>query len=199
MTLYDFAAHGVLPLLMKIWRFRFSGAENVPMTGPLIIAANHVSYLDPVAVGVACPRPISYMAKAELFALPVLGWILPRVNAYPVGRGSKSSTMGAVKKSVQILKEGRAIGIFPQGTRVREGEGESKAGVALLASMGNAPVVPAYVWGSKDASRLHQIKVVFGPPLRLPAGRKATREEIAKFTQDVMAAIRGLEAQIHAD
>lgn len=199
MTLYHLAAKVFLPALMKIWRFEYSGTENVPMTGPLIIAANHISYLDPVAVGVACPRPISYMAKAELFRIPVLGAILPRVNAYPVERGLKASTTGAIRKSVQILRQGRAIGIFPQGTRVRDGLGETKAGVALLASMADAPVVPAYVWGSKDASRLHQIKVAFGPPLRLPAGRKATREEIAKFTEEVMAAIRGLEAHINAN
>lgn len=199
MTLYGLAAHILLPPLLKLWRFRAYGAHNVPLSGPLIVAANHASYLDPIALGVACPRPISYMAKADLFRIPVLGALIKRVYAYPVERGVKASTAGAIKKSVQILGDGRAIGIFPQGTRVREGEGESKAGVALLASLANAPVVPAFIWGSKDAVRLHQIKVVFGEPMTLPAGRKATREDIAKFTQDVMAAIRGLEQTIHGN
>lgn len=166
------------------------------MAGPLIVAANHASYMDPVALGVACPRPISYMAKAELFRMPLLGPIIKRVYAYPVERGQKASTTGAIKKSVQILREGRAIGIFPQGTRVREGQGESKAGVALLASLADAPVVPAYIWGSQAANRLHQIKVIFGDPLHLPADRKATREEIANFTQDVMNAINALAASV---
>jgi len=166
------------------------------MVGPLIVAANHASYMDPVALGVACPRPISYMAKAELFRMPLLGAIIKRVYAYPVERGEKASTTGAIKKSVQILREGRAIGIFPQGTRVLQGQGESKAGVALLASLADAPVLPAYIWGSKDANRLHQIKVIFGAPLHLPPGRKATREDIANFTQDVMNAITSLAAEV---
>ncbi|MDQ6930749.1 MAG: 1-acyl-sn-glycerol-3-phosphate acyltransferase [Candidatus Eremiobacteraeota bacterium] len=199
MRLYDFAAHILLPPLLKLWRFEAHGRQNVPLTGPLIVAANHASYMDPIALGVACPRPISYMAKADLFRIPILGALIERVYAYPVERGVKASTTGAIKKSVQILGEGRAIGIFPQGTRVREGEGKSKAGVALLASLAKAPVVPAYIWGSKDAVRLHQIKVVFGKPMTLPAGRKATRDEIANFTRDVMAAIRGLEQNIHGN
>ena len=195
MTLYDIAAKILFPPALALWRFKVYGAANVPKSGPLIVAANHASYMDPVALGVACPRPISYMAKAELFRIPVLGALIKRVYAYPVERGEKASSTAAIKKSVQILREGRAVGIFPQGTRVREGQGESKAGVALLASLAPAPVVPAYIWGTKDATRLHQIKVVFGQPLHLPADRKATREEIANFTQDVMNAINGLAAQ----
>ena len=192
MTLYGFAQRILLPPVMQIWRLRSRGREHVPMTGPLIVAANHSSYLDPVALGVACPRPISYMAKAELFRIPILGGLIKRVHAYPVERGEKASASAAIKKSVQMLKEGRALGIFPQGTRVREGAGDAKAGVALLASLGNAPVVPAYIWGSKDATKLHQIKVAFGEPLRLPPGRKATREEIANFRDSIMASINQL-------
>ena len=200
MTLYDFSVRVVLaPLLKTVWRIEAMGVRNVPMRGPLIVAANHASYLDPVALGVACPRRISYLAKAELFRIPVLGRYMTAVHAYPVERGVKTSTRAAIKKSVEILREGRAVGIFPQGQRVVEGEGESKAGVALLASLASAPVVPAYISGTKDAMRLHQIKVCFGNPISLPAGRKATRSEIAKFTQDVMAAIRELRESVHAN
>jgi len=196
MTLYDFAARVLLPPVMAIWRLKAFYGDRVPPSGPLIVACNHASYLDPVALGIACPRPISYMAKAELFRIPVLGPLIERVYAFPVERGEKASSTAAIKKSVHILREGRAIGIFPQGTRVREGEGGVKAGVALLASLAGAPVVPAFIWGSKDALRLHQIKVVFGEPLHLPPGRKATREEIANFTQDVMNAITALGSHV---
>ena len=196
MTLYDFAAKIFFPPVLALWRFKVYGAAHVPKSGPLIVAANHASYMDPVALGVACPRPISYMAKAELFQIPVLGPMIKRVHAYPVERGETASSRAAIKKSVQILREGRAVGIFPQGTRIREGQGESKAGVALLASLAPAPVVPAYIWGTKDVMRLHQIKVVFGQPLQLPADRKATRDDIANFTQDVMNAITALGSYV---
>lgn len=196
MTLYGFAQKILLPPVLAVWRFKVYGADRVPRDGPLIVACNHASYMDPVALGVACPRPLSYMAKAELFRIPVLGPLIRAVHAYPVERGEKASAAAAIKKSVQILREGRAIGIFPQGTRVRDGAGDAKAGVAVLANLGQAPVVPAYVWGSKDAVKLHQIKVAFGDPMRLPAGRKATRDEIANFKDAVMAAINTLAKEI---
>ncbi|MBV8689937.1 MAG: 1-acyl-sn-glycerol-3-phosphate acyltransferase [Candidatus Eremiobacteraeota bacterium] len=190
MTLYEVAQKIVLPPILRLWRFKAEGRQNVPPAGPLIVACNHASYMDPVALGVACPRPISYMAKLELFAIPLLGPLIKRLNAYPVDR--RQSALGGIKRSVEELRQGKAIGIFPQGTRVREGEGDAHGGVALLASLGNAPVVPARVIGSDQALHLHQIKVVFGPPLRLPEDRKANREDLANFTADIMRAIREL-------
>ena len=196
MSLYGLAQKVILPPVLALWRFQVTGRQNVPPDGPLIVACNHASYMDPLALGVACPRPLSYMAKAELFEIPVLGGLIRAVHAYPVARGEKASAAAAIKKSVHILQEGRAIGIFPQGTRVREGDGDAKAGVAVLANLAKAPVIPAYIWGSKDAVRFHQIKVAFGKPLRLPSDRKATREEVAKFRDEVMAAINALAKEM---
>jgi 1-acyl-sn-glycerol-3-phosphate acyltransferase len=192
-TLYEFAQKIFLPPLLQLWRFRVEGAENVPRSGPLIVASNHVSYMDPVALGVASPRPIAYMAKLELFSIPVLGPLIGRLNAYPVDR--KRSSLVGIKKSVEILRGGNAIGIFPQGTRVFSGEGTAREGVALLASLGKAPVVPARIFGSQAVLRFHQIKVAFGKPLRLPADRKASREDLANFTAEVMNSIRALETK----
>lgn len=190
MTLYEFAQKIFLPPLLQLWRFRVEGAEHVPRSGPVIVASNHASYLDPVALGVACPRPIAYMAKAELFAMPLLGGLIARLSAYPVDR--RKSATAAIKKSVEILRAGNAIGIFPQGTRVFDGGGVAHEGVALLAALAKAPVVPAFVRGSHPALRFHQIKVAFGQPLRLPADRKASREDLANFTTEVMNSIRAL-------
>ena len=194
MTLYEVAQKIVLPPILWLWRFRSQGAEHVPMSGPLIVACNHASYMDPLVLGVGCPRPLAYMAKLELFSLPILGPLIKRLNAYPVDRFQ--NPLAGIKRSVEMLRQGKAIGIFPQGTRVRTGEGDVREGVALLASLGKAPVVPARISGSDRALRLHQIKVAFGAPLRLPDDRKASREDLANFTADIMRAIRELSPSL---
>jgi 1-acyl-sn-glycerol-3-phosphate acyltransferase len=193
-ALYDIAKYTFWGLFGSIWRMRVHGAQNVPKNGPLIVACNHMSYLDPPVLGSASPRRLSYMAKEELFRIPVLGPSIAAVGAYPVDR--KGSATAAIKRSVEVLRRGGAIGIFPEGTRNRQGAAEVRGGVALLASLGDAPVVPACVVGTAEAKRLAQFHVIFGPPLRLPADRKASREEMANFTDEVMRAIRSLPNSI---
>jgi 1-acyl-sn-glycerol-3-phosphate acyltransferase len=153
---YDFSKATVQLMARTLWRAQASGMENVPRDGPLIVACNHVSYLDPPVMGSFCPRRISYMAKKELFTIPVLGSVI---------RGD----------------------VMPQ------------AGVALLASLAKAPVVPACILGSDRALRLGRIKVAFGPPLALPADRKASRDALAKFTDEIMSAIRTLAESMGGD
>ena len=169
---------------------RVFGGQNMPKTGPVIVACNHVSYFDPPVLGTASPRRIQYMAKEELFRIPVLGPLISAVGAYPVDR--EGSATAAIKRSVEVLRAGGAIGIFPEGTRNLTGTAEVHGGVALLASLGKAPVVPARLVGTAGAKRLAAIRVYFGAPLALPADRKATREEMANFTGEVMGAIRSL-------
>jgi len=198
--LYDFASGLIRVLVRTLWRAKVFGVENVPLDGPLIVACNHVSYLDPPGMGCFCPRRISYMAKKELFEMPLLGPLIRGLGAYPVDRAG--SAAAAVKRSLEVLRSGGAVGIFPEGTRNRSGEIQPQTGVALLASLAGAPVVPACIAGSERAARLAQIKVAFGSPLTLPAGRKATRDDLAKFTADVMSAIQALGAELrenHAD
>lgn len=189
--LYD-AAKLSLGVIFKLWRMRVFGAGNVPATGPLIVACNHISYFDPPLLGTACPRRIRYMAKSSLFKIPILGPLIRGFGAYPVDR--TGTPMAAVRRSVEVLHRGEVIGIFPEGTRNLDGTVQAREGVALLASLGKAPVVPAAVVGTARAGRFRQFKVVFGPALRLPPGRKATREELANFTDQVMQAIRKLPA-----
>jgi 1-acyl-sn-glycerol-3-phosphate acyltransferase len=191
---YDFAKMFVRLLVRTVWRGRVFGAENVPLDGPLIVACNHVSYLDPPAMGCLCPRRISYMAKKELFEVPILGTTIRALGAYPVDR--RGSATAAIKRSLQVLQSGGAVGIFPEGTRNRTGEIPPQTGAALLASLANAPVVPACIRGTDRALRLAQIDVAFGPPIALPAGRKATRDDLAKFTTEIMDAIAALAGSI---
>ncbi|MHB1550539.1 MAG: lysophospholipid acyltransferase family protein [Vulcanimicrobiaceae bacterium] len=190
MKTYDIAKGLLIPIFRSLWRIRGRGIENVPRTGPLIVACNHLSYLDPPALGVICPRRLSYMAKAELFRIPVLGAVIRSVGAYPVDRAGSAS--GAIKRSVAVLRAGGAVGIFPEGTRNLTGAAQVREGVALLASLARAPVVPACVSGSDRAGSLHRISVSFGKPLYLPRDRKATREDLRTFTERIMSEIRVL-------
>jgi 1-acyl-sn-glycerol-3-phosphate acyltransferase len=191
---YDFAKAFVRGTARVVWRARVFGADNVPVHGPLIVACNHVSYLDPPLMGCLCPRRISYMAKKELFEVPLLGTVISALGAYAVDR--RGSATSAIRRSLRVLESGGAVGIFPEGTRNRNGEVRPQTGVALLASLAKAPVVPACIRGSDRALRLNRIDVAFGPPLALQAGRKATREDLAKFTSEVMNAIELLAGNI---
>ena len=123
---------------------RAYGVENVPREGALIVACNHLSYLDPARARASAPRRISFMAKKELFEIPVLGPVIRAVGAYPVDR--QGSAKAAIKRSLAVLQDGGAVGIFPEGTRNLDGRGRSpRPGVALLAALSGAPVLPVCV------------------------------------------------------
>jgi 1-acyl-sn-glycerol-3-phosphate acyltransferase len=194
---YDFAKFFVRGMARCIWRARVYGTEKVPATGPLIVACNHVSYLDPPMLGSFCPRRISYMAKKELFAIPVLGPVIRALGAYDVDR--QGSATAAIKRSLRVLDAGGAVGIFPEGTRNRSGTVAPQTGAALLASLSGASVVPACVHGTDRALRLGQIEVAFGEPLTLAGGQKARRDDLAKFTADIMKAIESLAESIRGN
>jgi 1-acyl-sn-glycerol-3-phosphate acyltransferase len=188
--LYSFAKNTIRIYSQLVWNAQAFGTENVPRSGPLIVACNHVSLLDPPVMGSFVPRPVSYMAKKELFEIPVLGPLIHGLGAYPVDR--EGSATSAIKRSVEVLRAGGCVGIFPEGGRNLEGEKEVRGGVALLASLAKAPVVPAAIVGTNEKNKRGKIKVVFGNPIALPPDRKATRDELAKFTDTVMSTIYAL-------
>lgn len=194
--LYDFAS-GMLRIIFRVaFRTRAYGVENIPRDGPLIMACNHLSYLDPPALCFS-PRRISFMAKKELFEIPVLGPLIRGVGAYPVDR--QGSAKSAIKQSLAVLQAGGTVGIFPEGTRNLTGEVQPQTGVALLASLSGAPVQPVCVVGGNRALRLGKMKVAWGKPMSLPRDRKATRDDLAKFTEQIMSAIAALAGSIGGD
>jgi 1-acyl-sn-glycerol-3-phosphate acyltransferase len=186
-------------VMLKIgWRFRSIGAEHVPADGAVIVAANHVSYFDPVALGCGMRRPLTYLAKKELFDIPVLGPIIAGLGAYPTDRNAGGAA--ALRAALRVLKEGRCVGIFPEGTRNRAGDAPQKGGAALLASLSGATVVPAAIVGTREVRRFHQIRVVYGQPFRIERerarDRKADGDDVEKWTVEIMRRIRALEESV---
>jgi 1-acyl-sn-glycerol-3-phosphate acyltransferase len=192
---FYFFAKGLCWIVFRLlWRFQVAGGiENVPATGPVIVACNHVSYLDPVALGIALQRPLTYLAKKQLFDIPVLGPIITALGAYPLDREAGGLT--ALRSAVRVLKEGRCVGIFPEGTRNLTGSAEEKGGAALLAALSGAPVVPAAIGGTRDAKRFARVRVIYGEPIVVKAERRGT-EALEPWTAEIMRRIRDLEAQL---
>ncbi len=169
------------------------GEENVPGSGPALCVANHISYLDPPAIGDAARRRVVFMAKHELFQIKGLGWLLRGVDAFPVKRGE--ADRGAFKNTLAMLAEERVVCIFPEGGRQPEGLlGAAEPGAALFALKTGCPVVPVYVEGTNRAlderGRLHRarVTVTFGKPFTFPKG-KADRETLDAAGRELMAAI----------
>ena len=162
---FYFFARSLLNKFLKLKGFKIEGIENVPLEGPVIIACNHVSYWDPILVGCALPRQIFFMAKEELFQKPVLGFAIKKLGAFPVKR--KQGDVSAIRKSLEILKGNKVLGIFPEGTRSKSGTiQEAMAGIALIMEKSKAPILPIKVYGVKGLLRQKRgnIGVVIGKP-----------------------------------
>ena len=200
---------------------KVTGREHVPRHGPCIIASNHISFLDPVVIGAACPRRLTFMARNTLFRHPLLRAWLIGVGAMPLNRDEADPS--AVRGALQCLRRGQPIALFPEGTRQESGRlGTAKRGVGLLAVMGRVPVVPAYVHGTfealpRDATRLYPSKILVafgpviaytsksvppaspseGPPEGAQAGERALRADQERIAHAVTAAWQQLEAGMH--
>ncbi len=194
MTIYDLAKCIVIAIGHTAFRYRVVGRGNVPLHGGVVIACNHISNFDPPLLGMGVPRPISYMAKKELFVLPLLGTLLPHLQAFPVDR--KAGGTAALRASLRMLKEGRCVGIFPEGGRNVHGTNEEKAGAAFLAAAAGVPVVPAAIVGTRKLRLFSRVTVVFGEPLRIARNRKSDDDDLEKGAAQIMSRIRALEESI---
>ena len=181
------------------FRLHGRGAEHVPTSGPVLLVANHVSHLDPPLIGAVSPRPLSFMAKAELFEVPLFGGLIRRLNAHPLRR--EGGDAAALRAALRVLKGGGALLVFPEGTRGENGIlGKPKPGAGMLAVLGGAPVIPVYIGGSGRAwprgrrfPRPADVTVTFGPPLPVSAGAHASRkDDYEAASRQMMAAIAGL-------
>ena len=194
MTFYAFAKVVVTAIVRATFRFRVVGADKVPRDGGLIVAANHLSNFDPPILGIALPRPVSYMAKKELFAMPVVKQLIPRLNAFPVDR--EAGGTAALRAALRMLKEGRCVGIFPEGGRNLTGTNEEKAGAAFLAAASGVPVVPAAIVGTRKLRPFGRVSVVFGDPMTVKRERQSDGAAVEKGAAEIMQRIRTLEESI---
>jgi len=156
----------VCSLLIKLlFRVRVEGVENFPEEGAAIVYSNHKSWWDPVVVGCVLKRPIFFMAKKELFEIPVFGYILKLLHAFPVNRGAPDRK--AIRKALEVLNEKKVLGIFPEGTRSKDGVlKEPEPGIALLATkVKDVALVPVAIKG--DFRFLNPILIKIGKPIRL--------------------------------
>lgn len=185
---YRFARALCRLVLFLLRRWQIVGRENVPADGGLVVASNHVSYWDPVVVGCALPRKIFFMAKAELFAIPVLGPVIASLGAFPVNR--QGTDARAVKKALQLLRQGELVGIFPEGTRSHNGKLlPPHVGVAMLALRAKVPVLPVAVVGSRGV--FGRVRVVIGRPLDF-SGPGQGKEQYQEVVTAVMREISRL-------
>jgi 1-acyl-sn-glycerol-3-phosphate acyltransferase len=186
--------------MRALFRLEARGTSHVPLRGPVLLVANHSSVLDPPLVGGACPRQLSFLAKAELFGVPGLGRLIRALNARPIRR--EGADAAALRVALRVLEQGGALLVFPEGTRGPEGSlREPKPGAALLAVLSGAPVVPVLVRGSGGAwprgrrlPRPAKVRVTFGAPLRFdrPAGADK-KDYYDSVSRDMMAAIAQLQ------
>lgn len=207
---YESTRRYVGPLLRLVWRPTVRGLENIPASGPVIIASNHLSFFDSVVIPLASPRHVAFLAKQEYFTGTgprgrLNRWFFTGVGAIPVDRDDARAGQKSLELQLDVLRQGRACGIYPEGTRSRDGRlYRGRTGVGHLVLASGAPVVPVALAGTQNLQRpgssmvrLAKVSVTFGAPLDftgrfdgVPLGR--ARRAI---TDEIMTAIGAMSGQ----
>jgi 1-acyl-sn-glycerol-3-phosphate acyltransferase len=187
-------------LAKLLYRIRCNGYDKLPEDGPVIICSNHKSYWDPIFIAAVFKRPVFFMAKQELFKVPLLKQLVTALHAFPVNRHNPDRT--AINRSLEILSSGRVLGLFPEGTRCREenGLGRPYNGVALIAFHSKAPVLPVAIFGSNRIMpkkaifpQFPSITIAVGDPLYMSESQFDTeRDKLSRATEQIMNSIKKL-------
>jgi 1-acyl-sn-glycerol-3-phosphate acyltransferase len=183
------------------FRLRIIHRERMIQTGPVILAMNHQSYLDPPLAGITCDRPIYFLARRTLAEVPLLGWLLPKLNVIPVNQ--EGIDRSALKTLIRVLKSGNATLVFPEGARTLDGNLQAaQPGLGLVIAKTLAPVVPMRIFGAHQAlprggGGLHFAPItivvgepIFFTPIELESPAKNRYEQISQRVMDAIAALR---------
>lgn len=193
---YLFKWSVVSPVLHLYFRGRVYGAEHVPRQGPLVVVSNHASDFDPPILSCCVGRPVAYMAKEELFRVPVLKQAIQLYGAYPVKRGSADRS--AIRAALASLEQSWAAGVFITGTRTPDGRvSNPKLGAAMIAAKAQAPMLPVSLWGTQDIIRKpsavpHPVPITVRIGEVLPPPRSTDREELEAVTQQCANVINAM-------
>lgn len=172
-----------------LFRFEVRGTANIPKSGPVVLCSNHKSNIDPVTLGVGSPRKIHYMAKEELFRIPLFNLLIRALGAFPVKRGGVSKE--AIRNAINVLKADKVMGIFPEGSRKGEridGVGMGKRGAITIAARSGATVIPVAIIG--DYRLFRKLIMVCGAPLDLSTYLEKGSEDWEGATDVLMSRIR---------
>ncbi|MDD6152620.1 MAG: lysophospholipid acyltransferase family protein [Elusimicrobia bacterium] len=176
--------------------FKVEGLENIPKTGALIIAGNHLSNADPPAIGsfAGLVRDSRFVAKKELFSVPGLGWFFRRSGYIPVDRARTIGDFGALKEVVRALEQGQSVVMFPEGTRSKTGKPQKpKSGIGFLVYKTGAPVLPVKVEGTFGWPWVRKIRVKFGTVIHLEKDPALEpKAQYKQFANEVMEAINSI-------
>ncbi|MGO2683583.1 MAG: lysophospholipid acyltransferase family protein [Microbacterium sp.] len=198
------------PLARLIYRPKIEGRDKVPLTGPVIFASNHLSFIDSIAIPVAAPRPVHFLAKSSYFEGSGAGGALKKsffeaIGAIPVNRGAGQAALDALDQQRRLLEEGLAVALYPEGTRSTDGRlYKGRTGAAFLALQTGAPVVPvgligtdkAMPKGAKLPSARARVTVRFGDPIDVSVHGAAGSGKARRLaTDDIMAGIHALSGQ----
>ncbi|MTI70240.1 MAG: 1-acyl-sn-glycerol-3-phosphate acyltransferase [Firmicutes bacterium] len=192
MKLYNFTRNAVGIIFKRLYKIKVYNKENVPKDGKIILCSNHISLLDPITVALSVDRQVHFMAKKELFKNKLFGAFLKKLGAFPVDR--KKSDLTAIKKSLKLLKKDNVLGLFPEGTRVKNKDLDSvKPGVAMISLKSKAPIIPIYI--NSKYKKFKDVKVYIGKPIYFKEyeGKKLNLEDYKNLSKSVMETIYMLD------
>lgn len=195
MSFYNTVRNTFKILYKILFRVEVDGLENLPKTGKLIICSNHISLLDPPLLACFLPRKISFMAKKELFKNPIMRYCITKLGSFPVDR--EGNDLSAIKNSIKILKKDEALGIFPQGTRVKEFNIESvKPGIAMIGVKSKSPIIPVYI--DSNYKIFSKVNVIIGKPILLDEyfGTKLNVDDYKSISKDIIKRIYKLKDEL---